>query len=612
LSAIGCQPEAVSPIGTDLLLGWQVEQPLPHTRAFQLQQIINSGGDISNQTVLVPGSTTPNTLAFRFGFPMYATDYGVKADAVISSPGVVTGTSNDIAVAAALAACTSNGSTLIWPPGEILMNGAAQGILQNCAQKGAGVPASVGLNNPGGTTFLFTSTTIAPFICGTSWSISGVNYYWPQQLNGTTIYPPLISDNGSAGCNHASFDHNTIINAYDGFSQTSGTGWGDFKISDNTMYAVHGLYNLSNTGDSFALSNNRYTPGPWLGVCGSSTACETAIDAGIAVNAIYRVNSGGPVTVSDQGFETEGWRYSVLINAGGLVAGSSFHGAWDGIGTLIDASASGAVWAPGQIFSGTNALCATAVFGGPSPVGQHPCFNMGNGSQFTISNFSTLDAAGSFVVLTGGVVTLQNVTVAGLGGIADGDDYYAVSALSGAPIIIVQNSAFSGTSGNVHVHGISTATNVPLATVIQNNQFIYLNDDISVQSSSNQPTVITGNTSQVTAGTASISVRGSNGVIYHDNAFDVPPNSVPSACGTGPVAHGAFSGYVQVGTGGVTQCTITLPWMPYGYGAGSCQFALAGGTTTANGGPASGVVWTATFGASVGATQMFFNCPGQQ
>lgn len=42
-SAIGCQPEAVSPQPTDLILGWQIGQS-PHTRAFQLQQIITENG----------------------------------------------------------------------------------------------------------------------------------------------------------------------------------------------------------------------------------------------------------------------------------------------------------------------------------------------------------------------------------------------------------------------------------------------------------------------------------------------------------------------------------------------------------------------------------------
>lgn len=58
-TAIGCQPEAVSPQPTDLVLGWQIGQASPHTRAFQIQQIISATG---GQFLPLAGGTMTGTL----------------------------------------------------------------------------------------------------------------------------------------------------------------------------------------------------------------------------------------------------------------------------------------------------------------------------------------------------------------------------------------------------------------------------------------------------------------------------------------------------------------------------------------------------------------------
>lgn len=55
--AIGCQPQAASPLSlTDLVLGWQIGQT-PHTRAMQVQQILNTAGSTQYAPLASPTFT---------------------------------------------------------------------------------------------------------------------------------------------------------------------------------------------------------------------------------------------------------------------------------------------------------------------------------------------------------------------------------------------------------------------------------------------------------------------------------------------------------------------------------------------------------------------------
>jgi hypothetical protein len=185
-------------------------------------------------------------------------------------------TSDDIALSKAAAACDAVGGRLILPPGQILLTGAATVTLNHCAMLGVGAPAGDDTGNYG-TTILLTSETVPPFILETGWRVSGINFYWPNQSNGTTPYPPLFSDGGKQnGFKHGVIDNIVIVNAYDGMTTTPDGGSGDVKISNSTLWAYHHLFNLTNTGDSWAFTHNRFTPGPLLGICRFSAACFTS------------------------------------------------------------------------------------------------------------------------------------------------------------------------------------------------------------------------------------------------------------------------------------------------------------------------------------------------
>ena len=145
------------------------------------------------------------------------------------------------------------------------------------------------------------------------------------------------------------------------------------------MCVYHYLFNLTNTGDSWAFSNNRFTPGPLLSGCGFSAACEQAVNQANHVNELFHVTAGGTVTLVVNNTETFSWRYGILIDKGALLGGSIFDVAWDGMGTHI-ALSSGGLHAFQNNFTGSMSQCGIVVSGDKFPSDATPCFNLGPGS----------------------------------------------------------------------------------------------------------------------------------------------------------------------------------------------------------------------------------------
>jgi hypothetical protein len=433
-------------------------------------------------------------------------------------------TSDDVALAKAAAKCDAAGTRLVLPAGQILLTGAATIVLNHCAMMGVGGPAGDHTGNYG-TTILLTSETVPPFRLETGWQISGINFYWPNQSTGKMPYPPLFSDGGKTrGFKHGVIDNIVIVNAYDGMTITPGGGSGDVKISNSTMWAYHYLFNLTNTGDSWALSNNRFTPGPLLNICSFSQACEAAINEANRVNALFHITAGGGVTLVVHSTETFSWRYGILIDPGALLGGSIFDVAWDGMGTLIDSS-SGWRYAFQNNFTGSMSRCGIVVYGGAS-TGSTPCFNLGVGSGLFIHDFRTDGSSGSWLLGAGGnVVDMDNVYIAAVGTADEGDDYYVVAFATPTNSLVARNSHFGALPSNTHAHGINLRTNTMGNTIIQNCVFSFMNDLIT--GTTNNRVILTGNTSFNTTNSGpSVDLRGTGSMVYVGNYWDVPPTAL--------------------------------------------------------------------------------------
>jgi hypothetical protein len=483
---------------------------------------------------------------------------GLAADSV---------TSDDVALKAAVDACAAKGGRLILPPGKILLTGAATINLQSCTLQGSGFPAGSTTTASLGTTILLTSTSVKPFIVGKNWSVVGVNFYWPNQLDGLTVYPPLFSDDGLNEVSRAYIDKVVIVNAYDAFKQTtSAISWGDLTITNSEIYAVHDRLSISNTGGSFVLSNLLDGPGAWFSMC---PACKASGGNNAAANNRWlHVTAGPAVTISTVNINTFAWRYGILIDAGGNLANSVMNFNFDGMGTLVDAS-SGGNYAVQNKLTGYNSNCGIISYATnpPTGTGNTPCFNMGGNSSLTLDNFTGGTAQGSYILASGGIVKVLNSNLGGIGLIADGSDYYMIHVTAGTALteLTVQNTVLAGRTSDVHVHGIVSDSTQIARLMVQNSSFGQFNEGISVPYP--QTSIITSNYSVNTTGASSVLFSGSGFTNFSNNQFDKTPQVViASGFGTGPTM---FTGneptifQLRVGTGGTASSgVVTLPFTP--------------------------------------------------
>lgn len=560
-----------------------------------------------------------------------AAAFGVVADGI---------TSNDQSLGMALAACSAQGARLVLPPGKILLTGAtltstATRLIQNCALTGAGPLTGGTISSAQGTQFNITSTSVAPFVLGQNFAVIGVNLYWPGQT-GAVVYPPAFVGQPGSGKYVARgyFQNVSLVNAYDGVAQSNynsggscpGTyassscpeTWVDVTFDNYRTFAAHDDFRWNFTSDGMTLQNVRVLPGAWLGLGGTAGQVGTAAHSATAFHVAS--SGGGQVNINATDLVVVGARYGILVDSGAIVAESQFSATWDAVGTIVDTSAGGSWYGYGVQFTGVGTGCYTpsTTWGGPA-TGNAPCFNLGNAAnnEFVLNDFKSAGSQGDFIKTTGTDIILTNSESLGVGAAVDGNDYYQVNINStGSPRIRVQNNRFVGVNGSVHAHGITTtAAGIPNALVIQGNTFDYFNDDVTA--SFPQGAIVSGNTSFDTiSGNVSFNQSNAASIVYYGNFWDATPKPTVSACGTSPTvasASGPNSGFITIGTGTATTCTITMPLSI----AGFCQFQSSASISIGGGPSGSPPAWLEYFyqGASnfnAAGYNLFYTCPGQQ
>ena len=127
----------------------------------------------------------------------------------------------------------------------------------------------------------------------------------------------------------------------------------------------------------------------------------------------------------------------------------------------------GGLYAFQNNFTGSISQCNIVVYGG-SPTEATPCFKLGVGSGLFIHDFRTDGSLGSWLLGGGGgnTVVMNNVTIATIGGVKDGRDYYIVHFATPTNSLIVRNSQLRGLLSDSHVHGIDIGTNTMGNTII--------------------------------------------------------------------------------------------------------------------------------------------------
>lgn len=538
-------------------------------------------------------------------------------------------TSADAAMLAAVAACRATGTTLLLPPGKILMTGAVGTIpLVNCKLQGAGFPGITHSATPSAaTTFIITNPTTAVFTGGalnnntggSGFAMEGFGAYWPNQT-GNTAYPPFFTDLGVAQVNSAYIHNVALINCYQCFYQAANSDWANWDISDSTFYAVMDAFNLYSTCDSWRMNNVHFTHGNWVQAATGSIwgYLNTAAQQNSMVH-VRTPTSGCNVSILMSNISAFAWRYGIQVDDGAGFVGSPITGSgWDGTATFLKLNGTGTAF--GTTFSGTGFVsclihfpdlsCSSGASSAP------PAFDLGSHSNTApyIKDFSIGNGFGDFIKSDGASVIVSNVD-ASFGkhnnGSTDTTDYYCIHATAAVGMSIKNlRCGPQGTTGT-KMHGI-VADVAGNGAIIVGFETAGTNEGVSIPTGSNTTQLIASNISNTQGSLSTIfSGTGAAGVIYGMNVVDKPNKGAVTACGTSPSISGVVQGIIQVGGGGpITSCTYTQPFMPSG--SYSCTFTpRAAGyiNAVATGAPPQ---WVITSGVDMQNLQIYYNCQGSQ
>lgn len=629
----GCLPVSTTAAPTDYI---RILQPGQFPASSRLIQISNlsvalggsflplTGGTVTGPVILSAAGTglsvTGNLVvggtlsAAKQGPIFFADQYGVVANGV---------TSNDAAMKAVGLVCSAVGGKVLLPYGDILMSGAGANTttIENCKWEGSGIPGGYVNSRPSnGTRVLLTSTTIKPFILKSSWSLEGINFFYPNQTTGTTPYPPLFSDDGGTNVSFG-YIHNIIVaNAYDAFAATVNVDWSNIDGSDSSIYAVNDGFRLNSTGDSWRLTNIHFTHGPWASMAGYP-GVASALNAANHNNSILHVTAGsGSVTWALSNSSSFSWRYGVRVDSGAYFVNSNIDVVWDGVLTQIDTSAGGCM--NNTVFSGSGLAAYVPQFDTSGGVTVQnivaPMFNYG--SNVTNCGAPTLrkvsvagPVVGDFVKSGGQNVMIDGATVL-FGASATVADYYAVhvTANGGGTGISVRGMDVAGAGANLtKMHGIKADVGMNLVSV-DGNTFLNLNDSLDIQLTGGANTFI-NNVARQTAGANTIKLGGTMPFLYANNLLDKPPGVTITGGGTGATVVGRMAGFIQLGSTATTTVFLTLPFRTPDPIGGVCTFGSSNSLTIYASPVGTGpVTWNIASSGNMQGSQLFFNCNTQQ
>jgi hypothetical protein len=462
---------------------------------------------------------------------------------------------------------------------------------------------------------------------GTTWTMSQSQSFSGLSMQATAIisYPPVITDTTS-GMGPFHIERVGFVNCYDCIVQNAtsaagGSGWGDGFISHSMMYAVNRGIAVGNIGDTVHIDDVNFTPALWFGITSFSAASEAAVD--YAASHAKRIDAiGNTVDLTIRGTNSEGWKTGLYVEPGVTVGSVNFDETYDGVGTIVDASSSGAAYVAQNSIKSASSNCSLANW--PSnvviPNNNNSCFVLSNtaNSYLVLDGFYSAGANGSFVTTTGTSVTMRNVRIDGIGNVKDGGDYYlvAMSSATGATISSVNGfyggNASTTNSQNAHVHGFSVTDGSTLGflTMLENS-FTYFNDGLSMITPNGVGNSIVGNKSYNTNASVFASLTGTNGIGYSNNSFDKPPAPTCAASGlTCTVAGSPNNMKITLGAGSaVSSFTMTQPfYLPWG--SGGCTAYPNSGTAVPTTVGIGGATTTFSLSASVSNVVYWVQCNG--
>lgn len=249
-SVIGCQPQAETPIGTNLLLVWEIGQH-PKTRALQVQQVLNAGLPVTATTgafssnVTITGSlgvTGPTTLG-----ALTAASSAISGNATVGGSFDVNGPTNLAALGATSGAFSGGvtiGTTLdVTGPTNLAALSATNGTFSGNVH----VSGSFGVTGPTNLGNLSSSSAAISgnATVGGSFEVTG---------------PTTLTGNLTAGSAHftANITLDGTLVAHGAGTTSSETGW-DYNVSGGTAFGPASVSYVFDAGSGGYRGGNYYS-----------------------------------------------------------------------------------------------------------------------------------------------------------------------------------------------------------------------------------------------------------------------------------------------------------------------------------------------------------------
>jgi hypothetical protein len=173
------------------------------------------------------------------------------------------------------------------------------------------------------------------------------------------VYPPLLAPAPGGQLVDLTFERNVVINAYDFIGLPPSTaGAGDWRISENRIYAVHHAFDLTGgMGETTQVNNNMFTYGIYGSVALTAPG-YLARWSGLNAEWIH-VDVGNNLVdgMVTSGNLVHGFRYGERVISGVLDLFQGIGNLYDGVATIL--SVEGAAGYVGEQYGGTH---TTGVF----------------------------------------------------------------------------------------------------------------------------------------------------------------------------------------------------------------------------------------------------------
>lgn len=516
-------------------------------------------------TILAPRTgTAPGTVAAG-NDPRFTSrsirEWGAACDGV---------TDDSLAVARACAELRGTGALIRVPSDCRLLMGPAARLVGNLAVlDGVGL-AGDGTRDSGvpygqrGSTILLTDTGGPAFVVKRGWTLSGLVFYWPMQVEDAQaprIFPPLLAGQAGAGLGAVSevtegrFNDNDVVNAWV-LADFTADLCGGLQVRGNRMWALSALFRMTSMPLESFFSDNQVTSNADYNAAGVGIGPTYRLRDQAARNAVVLDIVGDGTAHARSASSVDGMQWSnnyvfgmgyVIRVRGGTLDVSAFTGnSFDGVSRVLSVETGGLV--SGVRMAG--GIWYPYTYGDPAAVTPaiYTAADAAPGNNLHIGSLSVPSCSGGVADWNApaSVLTLSDVEAPGMNNLAGGSGTATgirFNSLGGRLRVVGGTLAMQGS-----VPGAGIAVMQPVQSLtVTGVQFVACGVPISLDGPYASPSMtVSGNTSTGTHG--AVAYAGARAASLPDvgNNWDKPTP------GWSQVSRGADGAWV-LSFGGVPQ-----------------------------------------------------------